>query len=135
MHIRFDDKEPGSEIPELVESFANIHVSEEPSEPDQTPDSNESLEAEPISDTQNEEASNEAQDGSQQVTQSKNTFKYKSSHLEDLIIVNKDSPKRTRSSFRQEHPMLGLLSVIEPATIDEAFSDDGWIVAMQEYLN
>jgi len=48
MHIRFDDKEPGSEILELVESFTNIHVSEEPSEPDQTPDSNESLEAEPF---------------------------------------------------------------------------------------
>ena len=31
--------------------------------------------------------------------------------------------------------MLGLLSVIEPATVDEALSDDGWIVAMQEELN
>ena len=30
MHIKFDDKKPGSEIPELVESFAEMHVSEEP---------------------------------------------------------------------------------------------------------
>jgi len=31
--------------------------------------------------------------------------------------------------------MLGLLLVIEPATIDETLSDDGWILAMQEELN
>jgi hypothetical protein len=31
--------------------------------------------------------------------------------------------------------LLGFLSVIEPATVDEALSDDGWIVAMQEELN
>jgi len=31
--------------------------------------------------------------------------------------------------------MIGLLSVIEPATVDEALSDDGWILAMQEEFN
>jgi len=31
--------------------------------------------------------------------------------------------------------MIGLLSVIEPATVDEAISNDGWILAMQEELN
>ena len=31
--------------------------------------------------------------------------------------------------------MIGLLSVIEPTTIDEALSDDGWILAMQEELD
>ena len=31
--------------------------------------------------------------------------------------------------------MIGLLSVIEPTTVDEALSDDGWILAMQEELN
>jgi len=31
--------------------------------------------------------------------------------------------------------MIGLLSVIEPDTVDEALSDDGWIVVMQEELN
>jgi len=31
--------------------------------------------------------------------------------------------------------MIGLLSVIEPATVDEALSDDGWIFSMQEELN
>ena len=132
MHIRFDDKESGSEIPELVESFADIQVSEEP---DQTPESDESSEAEPTPDAQNEDAFDEAQDGSQQATQFKNTFKYKSSHIEDVIIGNKDSPRRTRSSFTQEHSMLGFLSVIKPSIVDEALSDDGWIVATQEELN
>ena len=31
--------------------------------------------------------------------------------------------------------MIGLLSVIELATVDEALSDDGWILVMQEELN
>ena len=31
--------------------------------------------------------------------------------------------------------MIGLLLVIEPTTVDEALSDDGWILAMQEELN
>jgi len=31
--------------------------------------------------------------------------------------------------------MNGLLSVIEPTIVDEALSDDGWILAMQEELN
>jgi len=31
--------------------------------------------------------------------------------------------------------MLGLLLVIEPTSVDEALSNDGWIGAMQEELN
>jgi len=31
--------------------------------------------------------------------------------------------------------MTGLLSVIEPATVDEALLDDGWILTMQDELN
>ena len=31
--------------------------------------------------------------------------------------------------------MIGLLSVIEPTTVDEALPDDGWILAMQEELD
>ena len=31
--------------------------------------------------------------------------------------------------------LIGLLSVIEPTTVDEALSDDGWILALQEELN
>jgi hypothetical protein len=106
MHIKFDDNEPGSEIPDLVESFVDIQVFKDTSEPDQTQESDESLEAEPTPYTHNEEAYDEAQDGSQQSTQSKNTFKYKSSHPEDLIIGYKESLRRTRSRFRLEESML-----------------------------
>ena len=135
MHIKFDDKEPVSEIPELVESFVDMQVSEDPLEPDHTPESDESPEAELFPDTHNEESYDEAQDGLQEATQYKHTYKYKSSHPEELIIGNKECPGRTRSYFRQEEYMLGLLSVTEPATVDEALSDDGWIIAMQEELN
>jgi len=31
--------------------------------------------------------------------------------------------------------MIGLISMIEPTTVDETLSDDGWILAMQEELN
>ena len=96
---------------------------------------NNSLQAKPTSEAQDEVASDETQDGSQQADQFKNTFKYKSSHPKDQIIGNKDSHRRTRSYFRQEESMIGLLSVMEPVTVDEALSDDGWILAMQEELN
>jgi len=135
MHVKFDDKEPRSETPEQDESCADIQVTEDTPEPDQTSDSEVSSEAEPTSKAQDEVASDETQDSSQQANQSKNTFKNKSSHPEEQIIGNKDSPRTTRSYFREEESMIGLLSVIEPTTVDEALSDDGRILAMQEELN
>jgi len=135
MHVKFDDKEPRSETPEQDESFADIKATEDTSEPDQVEESKDSLEAKPTSEAQDDVASDEAEDGYQQANQSKNTFKYKSSYPVDQIIGNKDSPRRTRSYFRQEESMIGLLSVIEPAIVDEVLLDDGWILAMQEELN
>jgi hypothetical protein len=73
MHIKFDDKELGSEIPELFESFAEIQVSEEPSEP------------EPIPEAQDEEVSDKAQDGSQQaikLSQQHCIIKYTCPHIQ-----------------------------------------------------
>jgi hypothetical protein len=101
MHIKFDDKEPGSKTPEQDESFADIQVPKNTPEPDQIAESEDSPEVEPTSEEQDEVASDEAQDGSQHATQSKNTFKYKSSHPEDQIIGNEESPRRTRSYFGQ----------------------------------
>jgi len=123
MHVKFDDKEPGSETPKQDESFADIQAIEDTLEPDQIEESEDNPEAEPTLEAQDEVASYEAQDGSQQANQSKNSFKYKSSHPEDQIIRNKDNPRRTRSYFRQEESMIGLLSVIEPATIDDQMID------------
>jgi len=135
IHVKFDDKEPGNETPEQGESFGDMQVPKGTLEPDQTPESEDSPEGEPTSEAQDKVASDEAQDGSQQANQSEYTFKYKSSHPENQIIGNKDTPRRTRSYFRHEESMIGLLSVIEPATVDEAVSNDGWILAMQEELN
>jgi len=135
MHVKFDDKEPGNETSKQDESFADIQDSEDTPEPNQIDASKVSPEAVPTPKAQEEVAFDVAQDGSQQADQSKNTFKYKSSHLEDQIIGNKESPRRTRSYFIPEESMIGLLSVIEPTTVDEALSDDGWILAMQEELN
>ena len=50
-------------------------------------------------------------------------------------METKRVPRRTRSYFRQEESLMGLLLVIEPATVDEELSDDEWILAMQEELN
>jgi len=135
MHIKFDDKEPGNETPEQDESFADIRDSEDTPKPDQISESEDSPKADPTLEAQEEVASDVAQDGCRQANQSKNTFKYKSSHPEDQIIGNKESPRKTRSHFRQEESLIGLLSVVEPTTVDEALSNDGWILAMQEELN
>jgi len=66
MHVKFDDKEPGNETPEQDESFANIQVPKDTSEPDQTSEFEDSPEADPTPKAQDEVASDVAQDGSQQ---------------------------------------------------------------------
>jgi len=143
MHVRFDDKEPGDETPEQVD----IAGSEDPddySEPDQTSELNGTSkgvtapdipEAATALDVPTIEASEEDHNDSQQVIQSRNSFKYKSSNPKDQIIGNKESPRRTRSHFRPEESALGLLSMIEPTKADEALANDGWIIAMQDELN
>jgi len=52
-----------------------------------------------------------------------------------LIIGNNNSPLKTRSTFINEQPMMGLISMTEPTSVNEALSGDGWTVAMQEKLN
>ena len=93
MYVKFDDKEPGSQIPEQIENNAGSEESDDYSEPDQTSETNDISEAVTAPDVQIVEASEENQDDSQQVIQSKNTFKYKSSHREDQIIGSKESPE------------------------------------------
>jgi len=70
MHIKFDDKEPRNETLEQGESFADIQVPEDTLEPDYNPDFEDSPEAEPTPEAQNENATDEDQDGSQQANQS-----------------------------------------------------------------
>jgi len=69
MHVKFDDKEPGNETLEQDESFEDIQDSEDTPEPDQTDESEVNPEAVPTPEAQEEVASDEAQDGSQQADQ------------------------------------------------------------------
>ena len=59
-----------------------------------------------------------------------------SAHKEDMIIGRKEDPIRTRSSLRiNEDSLFGLVSLIEPTSIDEALEDNDWILAMQDEIN
>jgi len=102
MHVKFDDKEPGDKTPEQDENFAGSEESDDYSEPDQISELNDTSEAETAPDAPEAttasdvpliEASKEDHNNSQQVIQSRNSFKYKSSHHEDQIIGNKESPR------------------------------------------
>ncbi|PNX60907.1 putative reverse transcriptase (RNA-dependent DNA polymerase), partial [Trifolium pratense] len=128
---------------ELVEGFSKFQVSD-----DQYSDipnySEHPISGEPLnmivptdSEPRNNEAAPEpAEDESEDDDEPpRNTFKYKSSHLEELILGNKDSQRKTRSQLRSEESLVGLISMMEPTKIDEALKDDAWIVAMQEELN
>jgi len=84
MHVKFDDIELGSKTPEQDESIAGSEVSDNYSEPDQTPESDDTSEAATAPDVPVVEASDEDHIDSQQVIQS--------SHPEDQIIGNKESP-------------------------------------------
>ena len=56
-------------------------------------------------------------------------------HPKDQIIGNKNDLPKTISSFRNEHSMMKLFSMIEPNNVYEDLKDDGWIVAMQDELH
>jgi len=136
-------QKPGDQTPEQVD-IAGSEDSDDYSKPDQISELNDTSEAvtapeipeaAAAPDVPTTEASKKDHNVSQQVIQSKNSFKYKSSHPEDQIIGNKESPRRTRSHFRPEESALGLMSMIEPTKVDEALIDDGWILAMQDELN
>jgi len=92
MQVKFDDKEFGSKTPEQDENIAGSEESDDYSEPDQTSELNDTSEvvtapdipeAATAPDVPIGEASEEAHIDSQQVIQSRNSFKYKSSHPED----------------------------------------------------
>ena len=121
IHGKFNDKEPDHHMLEHVESFADIQVFEDhpkvgPSEIRSSKDGGSDvgiLEVGPISEAHPEdENSKETPDGSEISTLPKKYFKYKASHLEELIIGNKDDPLRTRSAFRDDNCMLGFISLI-----------------------
>src|SRR4051812_1721982 len=59
-----------------------------------------------------------------------------SAHSEDVILGKKDDPIRTRAFLKNNAEcQLGLVSLIEPTSVDQALEDPDWIIAMQEELN
>ncbi|KAK2374786.1 hypothetical protein QL285_075724 [Trifolium repens] len=111
MHVRFDDKELDSKTTEQVEISPGIQYSFDYSEPESSSEAVEtsedqeevfSNEAPPTiaAETPEETSEDEAQEVSETLEAPKRTFIYKSSHPEDLILGNKDSPRKTRSSFQ-----------------------------------
>ncbi|XP_073223514.1 uncharacterized protein [Cicer arietinum] len=64
----------------------------------------------------------------------KTGWKYKSSHPDSLTIGNSNDPLKTISTLK-ETSLFGLLSLIEPSSIDEALRDERWVLDMQEELN
>src|SRR4051812_49220616 len=59
-----------------------------------------------------------------------------SAHSEDVILGKKDDPIRTRAFLKNNAEcQLGLISLIEPTSVDQALEDPYWIIAMQEELN
>ncbi|WJX51639.1 hypothetical protein P8452_37816 [Trifolium repens] len=146
IHVRFDDKEPDSKMSEQDDSYAGVPYLYNNPEPEKASDANETSDA--VLEEVSEEASSiEASEGHDDISEDdtqasaetneapKRKFKYRSSHPEDLILGNKESPRKTRSDYQQHDSLLGLISMIEPKNVDEALSDDGWIVAMQDELN
>ena len=62
-------------------------------------------------------------------------WKYFKSHPQDLIIGNPEVGVKTRSKLRNISENLAFLSQSEPKNIEEALTDEYWIIAMQEELN
>src|SRR3954469_6272338 len=55
---------------------------------------------------------------------------------EDVIIGKKDDPIKTRAFLKNNAEcQFGLVSLIEPTSVDQALKDPDWIIAMQEELN
>jgi len=124
MHVRFDDKEPGDETPEQID-IAGLEDSDDYSEPDQISELNgtseavtapEIQEAAAAPDVPTTEASEEDHNVSEQVIQSKNSFKYKSSHPEDQIIGNKESPRETHLTCSVYACVQGFNQILEKLT-------------------
>ncbi|WJX33622.1 hypothetical protein P8452_21811 [Trifolium repens] len=136
MHVKFDDKEPDDKNSEPVIDLSGSADSE-----DEVPEYDNYIE--PIEDSETQEATpydapqeHQTDDDNSEATDiPRNTFEYKSSHPEELILGNKNSPRKTRSNFRDEESLFRLVSLIEAKTTDEALPDDAWIVAMEEELN
>src|ERR1044072_3314296 len=127
IHVRFDNK-LDSDKSKLVEKFADLEITfPESGGKDKAPEAKEP-------EVQNPEATTSEDAASDQPPLRRN--RARTSHHEELILGSKDAPVRTRYAFRpSEENLLSLVSLIEPTSVDEAFLDKDWVLAMEEELN
>src|SRR3954471_17717544 len=133
INIRFDDK-LGIEKPKLFENFTDIDIDiSEAEEPRSKVSEAESLRSKGPEDQV--AASLENLRISEEPTV-KRSSRLTSAHSEDVILGKKDDPIRTRAFLKNNTEcQLGLVSLIEPTSVDQVLEDPGWIIAMQEELN
>ncbi|KAI0488458.1 hypothetical protein KFK09_028290 [Dendrobium nobile] len=62
-------------------------------------------------------------------------WRYFTSHPKDLILGDPSIGVKTRHGLRKEVNHSAFISMTEPTTINQALSDEFWILAMQEELN
>src|SRR3954465_12448328 len=133
INIRFDDK-LGLEKPKQFENFANIDINiSEAEKPRRKVSEAESLRSKGSEDQV--AASLENLRIFEEPTVRKSS-RLTSAHSEDVILGKKDDPIRTRAFLKNNvECQLGLVSLIESPSVDEALEDPDWIIAMQEELN
>ena len=98
------------------DDIAGSEESDDYSEPDQTSELNGTSEAVTTPDVPIAEDSEEGHNDSQQVILSRNSLKYKSSHLEDQIIGNKESPRETHLTCSVYACVQGFNQILEKLT-------------------
>ncbi|KAI0522554.1 hypothetical protein KFK09_004934 [Dendrobium nobile] len=62
-------------------------------------------------------------------------WRYSTNHPKDLIIGDPSDGVRTRHGLRKEVNHSTFISMIEPTNINQALTDEFWILAMQKELN
>ena len=62
-------------------------------------------------------------------------WRYNKSHSLDQVIGNVNKGVKTRSSILNEVTFSAFISEIKPLNVDEALSDNDWVIAMQEELS
>src|SRR3954471_12844992 len=118
INIKFDDK-LGLEKPKQFENFADIEVCDSEAEEPRSKASEDQVAAS----LENLRISEEPA--------VRRSSRLTSAQSEDVIPGKKEDPIRTRSFFKNNvECQLGLVSLIEPTSVDQALEDAYWIISM-----
>ena len=140
MHVVFDESNPFAPRKEvscdddLVGNLDELTIEDPQPHEDQSQPKEDSIEA--------KEDEVGLQEQQMQITQSQGVqhdlpkdWAYKKDHPKDQIIGDTSQGVTTRSSISHVCNNIAFISHIEPKSIDEAISDESWVLAMQEELN